>query len=197
MINVTKSNLHWNYFLALESDLALASRYIEFCTANLDTFSIELAHLLLAAASEVDVLAKCVCEKLAPGSDPKNIYEYQETIVHRIGGISAMQIFVPRYGLDFIPWDNWATPKTPPYWWNSYNRVKHERNEHFNLATLKNVLNALGALLILNYHHQRLTLMEVNPLTQSWDVTPSLRPDSTLLRLPGECYGPLGDNLRR
>jgi hypothetical protein len=65
MIKVKANKLHWNYFLALEQDLEAASRYIEFCDANLKVFSIELAHLLLAAASEVDVLAKCICEIVA------------------------------------------------------------------------------------------------------------------------------------
>jgi len=63
---VSLNKLHCNYFLALEQDLERTSRYIEFCDANLKVFSIELAHLLLAAASEVDVLAKCVCEIVAP-----------------------------------------------------------------------------------------------------------------------------------
>jgi hypothetical protein len=54
------AKLHWNYFIALEEDMQALSRYIEFCDDNLDVYSIELAHLLFAAASEVDVLAKSV-----------------------------------------------------------------------------------------------------------------------------------------
>ena len=45
--------LHWNYYIALEQDLAKLSRYIEFAEGNFSTYSIELAHLLLAASSEV------------------------------------------------------------------------------------------------------------------------------------------------
>jgi len=44
---------HWNYFLALEKDLEATSRYVEFSTANLDTYSIEFAHLLLSSASRL------------------------------------------------------------------------------------------------------------------------------------------------
>ena len=51
-----KVKLHWNYFLALENDLAKTSRYIEFHEDNLQVFSIELAYLLFAAAPEVDVI---------------------------------------------------------------------------------------------------------------------------------------------
>lgn len=55
MIHATKGKLHWNYFIALERDPELASRYVEFCPQNFEVYSIEFAHLLFAAASEVDV----------------------------------------------------------------------------------------------------------------------------------------------
>lgn len=46
-------------------------------------------------------------------------------------------------GLSFKPWLNWASDKNPT-WWQSYNKVKHNRDAHFDEATLKNALNALG-----------------------------------------------------
>ena len=57
-------NLHWNYYLALDNDMARVSRFIEFNPANLQVFSLELAHLLFAASSEVDVVAKALCDVL-------------------------------------------------------------------------------------------------------------------------------------
>src|SRR5437879_880483 len=66
MIHATASKLHWNYFLALEKDLEVVSRYVEFGSQNFDTYSIEFAHLLFAAVSEVHVIAKLLCKRLAP-----------------------------------------------------------------------------------------------------------------------------------
>ena len=40
-----------------------------------------------------------------------------------------------------------------PSWWSAYNKVKHEYYDSFYKANLKNVLNCLGALLILNALH--------------------------------------------
>ena len=57
-IQATAGKLHWNYFLALDRDLEVVSRYVEFTKPNFNVYSIELAHLLFAAASEVDVIAK-------------------------------------------------------------------------------------------------------------------------------------------
>jgi hypothetical protein len=156
------TRLHWNYFLALEKDLEAVSRYIEFCPDNLKTYSIELAHLLLSAASEVDTLAKCICGILDPNAKPENINQYRsiikateeseaygeknpieaEDLKHRL---SALKVYVPRYSLEFVPWESWAKDKNPD-WWHSYNNVKHERNRYFNEATLGNALQALAAL---------------------------------------------------
>ena len=61
-IQATANKLHWNYFLALERDMETVARYVEFSAPNFDVYSIELAHLLFAAASEVDVVAKLLCQ---------------------------------------------------------------------------------------------------------------------------------------
>ena len=65
-INKTKSPLHWRYFLLLEEDLMLLARYIEFARDNYDSYSVELGRILLSAGSEVDVVAKQVCQKVDP-----------------------------------------------------------------------------------------------------------------------------------
>jgi hypothetical protein len=114
---------HWNYFLALESDLEGVSRYIEFCKDNANTYSIELAHLLLSSASEIDTIAKCVCSILDPEAKPKNIDDYRkiirtaeenepgfafhpkadvlpESLKHRI---SDLKVLLPRYNMALMP----------------------------------------------------------------------------------------------
>ena len=105
-----------------------------------------------------------------------------------IPDLTTTLVFVPRYGLDFKPWDNWAGPNNP-LWWRSYNKVKHERDAHFDQATLKNALNALGALLILTYHHYSYALAPAGALRLSpRDTMQSLQPESTLLRLQSDYY---------
>ncbi len=195
MIRATQNiKLHWNYFIALENDLEALSRYIEFCPANLNVFSIELAHLLFAAASEVDVIAKCICKIVAPSANLGNIDDYRSVLVDPskvpvlFESLSAIQVSVPRYGLTFTPWENW-TKSVNPDWWKSYNNVKHERNQYFQEATLQNALNALGALLTLNLYYYRLDLSPKLSATYSpISVTRRLKPDSVLLRLPNNYY---------
>jgi hypothetical protein len=187
MIYATTGKLHWNYFLALERDLEVASRYVEFTEPNFEVYSIEFAHLLFAAASEVDVVAKLLCQHLSYDSPRGNIDQYRSLILKALPELPQMQVSVQRYGLTLRPWDSWATAS--PLWWKSYNNVKHKRDAHFQEATLKNALNALAALLILTYHHYSYSLAPAG--MQRLDekaTTQELQPASTLLRLPENYY---------
>jgi hypothetical protein len=114
--------------------------------------------------------------------------DYRSTLTACLPNLSVMQVFVPRYGLTLTPWNNW-TRSTNPDWWRSYNNVKHERNQHFGEATLKNALNALGALLtlIIHYYSYALSPIAGQPLAQI-DTTQKLEPPSMLMRLHEDCY---------
>ena len=79
MISGSVTRLHWNYFLALERDLEKVARFIEFSEKNFSVYSIELAHLLFAAASEVDVVAKQLCEHINSTAPRENIVDYRNT----------------------------------------------------------------------------------------------------------------------
>ena len=204
---------HWNYFLALERDLEAASRYVEFCAANFETYSIEFAHLLLSSASEVDTIAKCICTILDPSAKADNINKYREvikaaaeneTFPARVKGkevaipigvkerLSDIKICIPRYNIVCTPWKSWAEDKNPE-WWTSYNKVKHERNLHFNKATLRNVLNALAGLLAVNYLYCRVELSKSNLSRllceyRGSSVTLRLQPDSTFMKFERGFY---------
>jgi hypothetical protein len=155
-ILVRESKVHWNYFLALESDVVRLARFIEFREDNFPTYSIEIARLIMAAAAEVDVVAKLVCKKLDPASRPRNINSYASVILAADGPkLSALTILVPRYGLTLKPWISW-TPESPPLWWSAYNKVKHHRDTRFKDANLGNALKAVSALFSLTIYHYAL-----------------------------------------
>jgi hypothetical protein len=188
MITVTKSHIHWNYFLALENDLEAVSRYIEFIDQNFQTYSIELAHLLLASSSEIDVIMKELCKLIAPGEDANNIIDYRKIIKSKKPKFADEPVYISRYGISLTPWINWKNDKSP-FWWESYNNVKHERNLYFNEANLEHVINSLGALLITNfyYYHEKFN-QEKEFVGLAISVTNKLKPRSNLLKLSPEYY---------
>ncbi len=188
MIHATAGHLHWNYFVALERDLEVVSRYVEFTPDNFATYSIEFAHLLFAAASEVDVVAKLLCHKIQPTATPENINEYRTILSTTIPSIATEKVFISRYGLTLMPWDEW-TETNNPIWWRSYNKVKHERDAHFKEATLKNALSALGGLLIFVFHYYSYSLAPAGTVRLlPKDTTQALQPSSILLRLDETYY---------
>ena len=149
--------LHWQHFLAIESDLEATTRFVEFSQRNFKTYSIEFARILLSSASEVDVVAKALCKKINPKGKFKNIDDYRRTITSKYGKFSTLEVSLSRYGLQIKPWEDWAQNNNPS-WWKSYNEVKHQRDTYFEKANLENALFAVGGLFafVLYYYHEDL-----------------------------------------
>ena len=103
----------------------------------------------MTAAAEVDVVAKALCTAIQRERGAESINVYQEVLIQALPMLPAAQVDMPRFGMSFCPWENWAQPKTPPDWWQGNNKVKHHRGTHFDRASLKNVLNAIAGLLVL------------------------------------------------
>lgn len=190
MIKFDEIKLHWNYFLALEKDVETLSRYVEFCEANSETFSIELAHLLFAAASEVDVVSKAFCKIKAPTAPCNNINDYRRIILNTLPGLPAATVAVSRFGMTLTPWENWSDGHNPD-WWQSYNKVKHERDQHFNQATLKNTLNAMAGLLVITFEYYHAAFAPP-PGSGPWSTMEQLQPRTSLFGLQGWHYLGLG-----
>ena len=140
---------HWNYFIALEEDLERASRYVELVKANEKTYSLEFAHLLFAASSEVETVMTLVCLLFDPGTTANNFHACAKLLRKRFPRMWKEQVTLPRFGLTLRPWEEWKTGKGVPFWWKSYNQVKHERHLKFSEATMKNAVNALAALYLM------------------------------------------------
>ncbi len=180
---------HWNYFIAIERNIETLSRYIEFTEDNFNTYSIELAHILLSASSEVDVVLKQICNLLG---SPKceNITHYREAMMeHEIGQRFANEeINISRFDLRYSPFDNW-NKGVKPDWWDAYNKVKHMRNDHFFRASLKNTLNSVGALLLAIIYFYKLDFSaKENSEVSFADTIVRLRPMSTILDISGEDF---------
>lgn len=161
IIKTSKRNIHWDYYIALENDIKELSRYIEFDESNFQAHSIELTRLLLTASSEVDVVVKELCKLIEPNSKAENINDYKKVITEKLPAIINTGIICPLYGLFLTPWSNW-TGDGNPEWWRSYNKVKHERNNNYKSASLKNVLNSVAGLFVSNVHYNHALFVSEN-----------------------------------
>jgi hypothetical protein len=146
---------HWNYFLAVEAELVTCARYVEFSSSNFGCFSNEFAKLIVLAAAEVDSIWQELCALLEPESGARKITDYYPILLARYPLLTQCEIAIPRYQLNFCPWQAWTESARPDWWCKSYNKLKHERTAHFSSATLEAALNAVGAqfLALQLYHH--------------------------------------------
>lgn len=139
---------NWQYLRTLDSDLENVTRYVDINPENFRTFSIEFVRLILAAGSEIDVVAKLLCGKIDPSKSCKNINDYREIIIGKYPKFHTMIIDVPQYEMQLLPWEPWGN-NTNPDWWTAYNDVKHQRDTHFKDANLQNTINAVAGLYIM------------------------------------------------
>jgi hypothetical protein len=161
---IMKSYPYWQYFLALEADMDVTTRYVQLAQDNFSAYSVEFARILLSAGSEIDVVAQVLCRKLDAKSRAANIEQYREQITAGYPLFPTMRVVVPRYALLLEPWRDWGLGKTPA-WWRSHNKVKHERDTHFRDANLENALLAVAGLfcLVIYYYQPALYANELKP----------------------------------
>ena len=181
---------HWNYYIALDRDFEQVARFVEPSTENENTYSIELSRILMMATQEVDVLMKMLCKLLDPAAKRRNIKHYEAVIESHIPDFKEESVRIPRFGLTSQPWLNWSDEQSP-FWWLANNDIKHERNLHFNQATLKNAHNSLAALLLTNAYLVKHSLPETNDPALAndwWRVTTRFNPAPNLHRLDESYY---------
>jgi hypothetical protein len=187
--NESLVNHHWNYFLALESDMERMARYIEFNEQNYQVYSIELAHLLFAAASEFEVAAKALCKIIAPTiaiRRSNTIGHLGEIITTNFPHIVDENVYINRYALKLNTPLELFGKDTCPKWWQSYNKVKHQRHEKFQEATLKNTLLALAALSIMILYQK---MAELNlPLIAADKALDKMKPTAILFEFHPDRY---------
>lgn len=157
---------HWEYYLVLEKDFLETERYVSFelgdnylynNTSPADfgnslTFSNEYIKQYQAICSEIDVLMKSICRELNNNSANNMKDGYTHIILNEWSGIKQQKVKMK--SIELQPFINWeAAPNyNSPDWWTPYNKVKHERVANVKNANLKNVLNALAGLFVLeNY----------------------------------------------
>lgn len=162
---------YWRYYLLLEKDLLSTKRYIEIDEYNGKAYSTEYSKQYQAIGSEIDVFCKEFCKVIDTSFNGDKIQHYCKIITDNLVDFADTKIFVKGWCKGICPWEDWSykiqtdkkgvqkvlTNKNP-LWWTLYNKVKHQRTTKlvkyknipfYKYANQENVINALGALYIL------------------------------------------------
>lgn len=136
----------WNYYTILESDCARLRNCIAFRKENMQTSSDEIIRQLMSVSAEFDNVSRKI---IGSTSARTTISDYANWFLNssNIKGINDVEISVRFTRLKLRPFKNWSNDQPGRlFWWESYNRVKHDRYLNYADGSLLNLLNALGAL---------------------------------------------------
>jgi hypothetical protein len=125
---------YWDYFRAIEDDLIVTSRYVEFVKDNYSCYSIEFARLLLTAGSELDMAFKVLCKTIDSSSKTDSINKYYTEIAGYFPhDLTVLRRYVRRFKFKVEPFAGWSEGNPPLWWINGFNKIKHERSTFTSL----------------------------------------------------------------
>lgn len=152
-------NSMWNYFLVLEDDMNNTTRYIE-PLGNEEVWSFEFLKTLILSCTEVESIFKIMCREIDDTKSAGDIGTYKSTILQKYPKVVDAKVTVKRLGKDIKPFEGWD--KGPLAWWDAYQHVKHNRENHFKEATYKNAVTALSALYVLILYLSKIRNFEID-----------------------------------
>ena len=140
---------YWIYYLMLEKKFIATENYVALAPENYNTFSNEYVSLLQLIGAELDAFFKKYCGFQL--DEKKNISHYAMIILANDSEIKQQKIDVNNSDLVIQPFANWDAQiaKQSLVWWEAFDTIKHNRIEKRTNASLKNVLDMLGALFLL------------------------------------------------
>lgn len=147
---------YWEYFLSLEDNLERCTKYVEFSPQNYASYSNEFAKIIMSASAEFENVTKDLCHLISPGRSPKNIKGIYPIIFGAYPKFGTVEVAIPRYKITLKPWQDWTATNRPDWWSKGYNKIKHSRTHHFEMANLHNAILSMAGLFaaILYYHHK-------------------------------------------
>lgn len=160
---------YWKYYLLLERRFLQSIEYVELYEDNYSAFSNGYALLIQAIGAELDTVFKIYCGYNL--TDRKTITDYANCIMNSSNGtinIREIKINILEYDLEIHPFKDWQIECAAKslIWWDSFDKLKHNRYDQLKLATQENTINILSALYLI----EMLLLKKITENTEKFDV---------------------------
>jgi len=138
----------------IRKDLVNLFDYVEPSDTNLKTFSFRIHELLLRACVEVEANCKAILVENGYQKNPDNFHMKHDYFkIQSSHLLSDFEVKLPiwhgtpRLWKPFSNWNTTTYKKLP--WYDSYNKSKHDRLNHFSDANFENLLGAVTGLAVL------------------------------------------------
>lgn len=147
------------YYTELEKEFFATESFVTIEKDNFKTYSIKYNMLYQSICSEIDCLLKELCRLIDPSRKLSRIHEYHDVITEKYNYFKKETVIFNKSKIQIKPWSKWKKEKAPE-WWSYYNKIKHHRfekddknNYNYKNANLKNLMNALAALYIVEQYY--------------------------------------------
>lgn len=147
-------NEHFNYYLANEKQFIVTENFAYVSTKCKGTYSFTYANLLMNICSDFESLIRAYFNK--ENDDPLEVNDIISLIEEDDKLISILTESCRFRNADYgilLPLKVYNNPKNNKKyfkWWHANNQIKHNKVAKIFHANQENILNALGALYILN-----------------------------------------------
>lgn len=162
-------NLYWSVYENLESEVLSLADSVMFDDAQLKVYSLKIGNLIVRCAVEIESISKelylqeggkiPVFEKIDKKRDLYFDTDCLDLLVKK-WNIDKKKLHVSSLKMDFSPQNLVLIPleksnqRGKCQWKKAYHAIKHNRATSLKQANVKNLLNALGALYILNLYYR-------------------------------------------
>jgi len=165
MLEPFRRGIAWYKYSSLERDFINLTSYIPFEEQYDEIWSENFGELLVRIGGSVDSFFRSMLKSRTFDNCPEivalrnkrhlDIIDFHDAF-EPIFRLSSAEVEIA-YGLTYYakrcPFEEFARGEVP-HWWNSYNHVKHEWFDCLKEATLKNTVEALAGLFVLNVLHK-------------------------------------------
>jgi hypothetical protein len=174
----------WRAYKLIEKDLLRLFEYVEPTDDNIHTYSHRTYELLLRAATEFETNCKRILESNGYANRKLYIKDYSKiNKSSRLGEYAvSLRVWHPQ-GKKLEPFAPWNGGGHSLPWYQSYNDVKHHRNQNFPKASLENVLCAIAGLYIILFS-QFLFASGLPWSSHYYEVSQ----DQTAISMPGDIF---------
>ena len=150
---IENTNQFWSHYLSLENSLEEISEYISIHKENDESYSFKNMQLYFAVCTDIDSILKHIRANLdLQLIKQPNMGHHKEMLSKYFPIIISSEVFldISNEKRVFQPFKSLSREGKAFEWWSAYNDIKHQRPENFYRANIRNLLNALAALHILN-----------------------------------------------
>lgn len=165
-------NLFWPVYKNLEKEVLKIADYIHFSDDQMNVYSMHIADLIVRCSIEIEAISKELYLSVGGEANPINqdgtkrdLYFDTDCIelLERNWKLSEKKVMISATTFYFMEEKNKVLSplhkankrgKSGSKWKQAYQAVKHSRKVSLKKATIENLLNAMGALYILNLYYR-------------------------------------------